>query len=357
MKNISYILLLAFSSLFLYSCVGEDIVPEPNFNFEEPGDGGLPIGGDTGEPIITVEPEITLSSLSIGLMVDDQETLTATFLDSLGVETPADILFESDNEEVITIDENGIITAVGEGSANITAIFGDVVTTASVNVVANVEAASQIIVIAEGLNESLEPGQTIPLQVRVLNLNGDELELENVVWNVDNESVVSIDANDILTAIADGTTQFSVSANGLSSGSMSVTVLTPAPPPVVATYLERVATFSNANGYTTNGTATLRQEVATGEITLILGSDFTFQNAIRINLFLSSVPILDRNNRTTAPNFQINPALSRNGEQTFNLTAEGFSGNINSLDHVLVICEPFSLTFGTGPLGPVQEIQ
>lgn len=61
--------------------------------------------------------------------------LTAAVLDEDGEEIPnATVTWTSSDEEVATVDEAGVVEAVGEGSATITAMSGEVEGTAEVTV-------------------------------------------------------------------------------------------------------------------------------------------------------------------------------------------------------------------------------
>lgn len=61
--------------------------------------------------------------------------LTAAVLDEDGEEIPnATVTWTSSDEEVATVDEDGVVEAVGEGSATITAVSGEVEGTAEVTV-------------------------------------------------------------------------------------------------------------------------------------------------------------------------------------------------------------------------------
>ena len=62
---------------------------------------------------------VSLDKTSLTLTVGDEETLTATVTPDKA--TNKDVTWKSDNESVATVDENGVVTAVGAGTATITA--------------------------------------------------------------------------------------------------------------------------------------------------------------------------------------------------------------------------------------------
>ena len=79
--------------------------------------------------------ELTLSSTEFNLRVRETVPLRVSCVDAGGdVFTPAGTTYESDREDVATVDENGVITAVAAGTAQITAANGALSATAEVTV-------------------------------------------------------------------------------------------------------------------------------------------------------------------------------------------------------------------------------
>ena len=102
------ILLSAFLIILLKSTVNAESIP---FN--------ITIGGNGGESV---------SSVNLILGEHDTETLKAKVKDSSLAEIEdASVTWESDNTQVVTVNSSsGMLTAVGEGTAKITATSGDV---------------------------------------------------------------------------------------------------------------------------------------------------------------------------------------------------------------------------------------
>ena len=65
-----------------------------------------------------VQPEITVEPTTLNLLVGDTSVLSATITPT---EIVAEIVWSSSNAEVATVDANGVVVAVAEGTANITA--------------------------------------------------------------------------------------------------------------------------------------------------------------------------------------------------------------------------------------------
>lgn len=110
---------------------------------------------------------IALSVNTLALKVGDTEQLTAT-LTPEGAK--ADITWTSDAPEVATVDENGLVTAVAEGTANIKASVGSieavcVVTVAKTGAVASIEvsevANNKVYDLNGRLVRNARPGQLV----------------------------------------------------------------------------------------------------------------------------------------------------------------------------------------------------
>jgi hypothetical protein len=87
-----------------------------------------PPGADPASVEVSPE-ELALTALG------ETGELTAAVLDEDGEEIPnATVTWSSSDEEVATVDEDGVVEAVGEGSATITAVSGEVEGTAEVTV-------------------------------------------------------------------------------------------------------------------------------------------------------------------------------------------------------------------------------
>lgn len=83
------------------------------------------------EPPVTEITGISISPKTNNLEVNAERQLNAIVEPS---EAPQDVTWESDDESIATVDENGLVTAVGVGQATITVTANDVTDTATVNV-------------------------------------------------------------------------------------------------------------------------------------------------------------------------------------------------------------------------------
>lgn len=113
-----------------------------------------------------------------------------------------DLIWTSNNENVATVDTNGIVIPVGKGEAIIT-----VTTTDGSNLSATCNVRVDCLVNSIKLNPKfliLEPNQTAQLSVTVL---PDEAYIKDLTWRSLDESVASVDTNGKITANSVGKTK------------------------------------------------------------------------------------------------------------------------------------------------------
>ena len=127
--------------------------------------------------------------------------------------------WSSSNPAVLTVDENGMVTAVGAGTATITvtAVGTNVSATTATITVSTVEATG--ITINEGGywdTFELNVGETKQLTATIQPENTTD---KTVTWSSNNTSVATVDQNGLVTAVSTGTATITVTtSNGVSNG-------------------------------------------------------------------------------------------------------------------------------------------
>ena len=124
-----------------------------------------------------------------------QERLTAT-VEPEG--TGSTVAWSSDNEEVATVDQTGLVTAVGKGTANITATAGGQSASCKVTVNAPLQGIQ-----ITGEQSTIKKGHTT--QLSVIYDPEDTTDDTTVTWSSDNEDVATVDQTGLVKAVADGT--------------------------------------------------------------------------------------------------------------------------------------------------------
>ena len=178
--------------------------------------------GVTATCKVTVTPKLVTS-----VTLDQSElTIERTYTAQLSATiTPEDadnrtVSWTSDNEEVATVDENGLVTAVSAGEANITATAVDgsgVTATCKVTVTPKLVTS----VILDESELTIEKNFTEQLTATVAPDDADNLSL---TWTSDNEEVATVDENGLVTAVGEGTATITATANDGSGVSASCVV-------------------------------------------------------------------------------------------------------------------------------------
>ena len=177
--------------------------------------GDDPVAPPSVATTLSVDPGTTQLS-SVGETVQ----LTATVWDQNEVLMGnAPVSWTSGNPAVATVDAAGLVTAVGNGAATITATSGQATGTASV-IVAQEPAA--VVVAPESVTlTAIE--DTAMFTAEVQDANGNAIADAIMDWASDDEAVATVDLDGLVTAAGNGTATITATSAGL-SGSATVTV-------------------------------------------------------------------------------------------------------------------------------------
>ena len=165
---------------------------------------------------ITVTPD-SATLTSSGATVQ----LEAVVYDIDGAVIPgAPVVWSSNDPVVATVNADGLVTAVSNGTTQITAASGGVSTSASI--VVDQEAGSITITPASATLNSV--GQTVQLEAEVYDVDGAAIPDAPVVWSSNDPSVSTVDAAGLVTAVSNGTTQITATTSGSVSASARIVV-------------------------------------------------------------------------------------------------------------------------------------
>ena len=197
----------------------------------------LSVGGDsidmseepTPEPEVISVESISLNSQTGELRVGEQTTLIATITPDNA--TNKSVTWKSDNTEAATV-ENGVVTAVGEGKANITVttVDGNKTATCEITVLPEEEPEPdpepEVInvenVTLNSQNEELKIGDTVTLVATITPSNATN---KNVTWSSDNTNVATVN-NGVVRAVGEGKANITVTTvDGNKTATCMITVL------------------------------------------------------------------------------------------------------------------------------------
>ena len=157
---------------------------------------------------------ITLNKTSLTMTPGETEALTATITPS---GTKKEKIWSSSDADVATVDQNGLVTAVGVGTAVITVKSENFSATCEVTVF-----IPTLYIVLNATNLTLKTGQTYTLQATVY---PEEATNKAVNWSSSNKNIISVDSSGKITAIKEGTaTIYADAADGYSSTSCTVKV-------------------------------------------------------------------------------------------------------------------------------------
>ena len=154
--------------------------------------------------VIHVE-SISLDQTELDLLTGDNVTLTATVLPTNAKNKS--VTWSSSNENIATVNSRGRVSAVGAGTATITAttVDGGLTATCTVNVTQKIVSVTGISLDVDSIE--LDAGDTRTLIATVLPRNATNKE---VIWTSTDPSVATVDENGLITAISAGETIITV---------------------------------------------------------------------------------------------------------------------------------------------------
>ena len=178
-------------------------------------------GGDTPSEPISVE-SVTLDVTSAVMDINDTKQLTATVTPSNA--TDKTVTWTSSDAAVATVSESGLVTAVGQGSATITATSNmDNTKKATCTVTVNPPAAPiEVESISLKASTTIYIGGTETLSVTYT--PDDANTGKAITWTSSNESVAKVDANGKVTAVSAGTATITATSEKGKTAICTVTV-------------------------------------------------------------------------------------------------------------------------------------
>ena len=180
----------------------------------------------SGSAVVTVTQSV--ASVEVSPSVDELTALgqtvqlTAEAFDENGhAVAGAEFSWESSDAAVATVDAGGLVTAVAEGVATITASAGSASGSAVVTVmqsVASVEVSPSA--------ETIELGSTLQLTVEAFDESGHAVAEVEFAWETSDATVATVDASGLVTGVAVGVATITASA-GSAQGTAEITVQNP----------------------------------------------------------------------------------------------------------------------------------
>ena len=177
---------------------------------------------------VTPVTGVTLDKSTLSLEEGATATLNATIAPSNA--SYKAVSFTSSDDAIATVDDDGLVTAVAEGSADITVesiADGSKTAVCTLTVTAKTIAVTGVAI--EPKTATLEIGETQQLTPTVTPENASD---KTVTYASNAQGIASVDDNGLITGKAEGTTQIVVTTkDGNKSATCDVTVNPPEPEP------------------------------------------------------------------------------------------------------------------------------
>ncbi len=212
------------TKIFSFNIVAPAQVGTYNFQWKMVKDGFGWFGSQSANMQITVAGSpaipvtgITVSPVSAQLIVGNSQQLTTII-------TPLDatikiINWTSSNSAIATVNSNGLVTAVGAGSATITATTEDAAKTATFELTASGVAVTGFEIIPS--TGTLAVGRTKQLTTIFTPANATN---KNVNWTTSNSTVATVNSSGLVSAISEGiATITGTTQNGAFTSNYSIT--------------------------------------------------------------------------------------------------------------------------------------
>ncbi len=215
--------------------------------------------GKSGSATITVSQAsvatVAVTPNPLSMSVGQTTQLTATLEDAMGnVLNGRAVSWSSSNPSAATVSSQGLVTAVANGVATITATSEGKSGSAAVTVV-NLPVGS---VTVEPPGPSVVLGSSVQLSAVVRDVSGNVVTDRAVTWSTSNPALVTISSSGIATGVAVGSATITATSEG-KSGTTLVTVV----PLPVGSVTVSPPTASTRVASTTTLTATVKDQSGT----------------------------------------------------------------------------------------------
>ena len=175
---------------------------------------------------------VTVDLSSVMLEVGDTHQLTAVARTSEGmVVGGVDIEWSSDDRGVASVDQTGLVTAVGAGMANITAMTEGVTSAPVIITVAEPPPVVTSVTVSPA-SMTMKVGGTFQFEATAMTADGMTIPDVQIAWMSDDDGIATVDDTGLVTAVAAGTAMITASSNDVTS--MPATVIIEELPPEVA---------------------------------------------------------------------------------------------------------------------------
>ena len=275
---------------------------------------------------VTIAERIEITTPAASVLSNNSTVFTIKYYNNMGqvAPAPANITWQSNNNNIATVNGLGVATGISVGQATITATYNsNIVATALLSVVANpMQLATIGITPASPLE--LKLNEAFSLQATGYNLNGGIVSGLNFNWATQNNSIANLSSTTVVGANY-GTTNITAASSGIQSAPLVVQVI-------------RKGSFVTAGS---GGMAKLKIE--SGMLRLQTTPDFVSSlTAPDLRIFLTN------NTNSIAGGLLVAPLIMRTGAQIWDVPT---NPSITQYRYALIWCVIANIAYGYADLG------
>lgn len=278
-------------------------------------------GGFTATETIDVVASIAVTGVAIdqaSQTIDAGSTLSLSATVSPTDATNKVVEWSSDDETVATVDSDGTVTAVGGGTANVTVTTDDGGLTDTIAITVNVPVTGVSI---DQSDSTIAEGDTLSLTASVAPADATNPDVQ---WSSSDDSIATVDASGVVTAVASGTADITVTTDdGGFTDTITITVNVPVTgvsidegdqtvdegailelnvtvTPAGASSQDLIWTSSDENVATVSDGLVVASSVGTTDIT-VATADGSVTDTITITVEAPTGPVITISGATNAP--------------------------------------------------------
>ena len=277
-------------------------------------------------PLVEVPERLEISPSSSSIAAGGNQAYNLKFYNSLGqpASTPTDIMWSSSNETIATVAANGSAKGISGGQVTITARYKNATASALLTVAATDTGLATITITPSDLHE-IRLNETSTLMAMGKTNTGATVNGLVFNWSVANTNIATISNAGVVTGVAYGTTNITVSANNIQSSPLMLQVI-------------RKGNFSGSGS-----TGTAKLKIENGVLKLQTSADFSVSNgAPDLRIYLGN------NSSNVNGALEVASLNQRSGAQSWNLPA---TVSITQYRYAIVWCKQFGGTYGVADFG------
>lgn len=164
----------------------------------------------TEEPTIIDVSSVTISTMSAEIVMGETLQLSAT-VEPMNA-SDKDVLWSSSNDAIVSVSTSGLVSALKEGKAAVTALAGKCVSSCLISVVKGNVAVTSIDL--DKASANLKVGETITLKA---NVKPDDATDKDVEWQSSDETVAKVDNEGKVTAVLEGSAVISATISNITA--------------------------------------------------------------------------------------------------------------------------------------------